>query len=85
MAQADAVQTAPINITGFGEPTQYPNQPVTSGIDRGAGPGSEALSPTFADPRASYGALTDLLAQLSASDVSGTIAALAAEARSRGI
>lgn len=30
-------------VTGLYEPTQRPDEPVTAGIDKGAGPGSEAL------------------------------------------
>lgn len=30
-------------LTPFGAPTQRPDEPVTAGIDMGAGPGSDAL------------------------------------------
>lgn len=34
---------APVNVTGFGEPTQQPGTPVTAGAALGPGPGLEAL------------------------------------------
>ena len=39
-------------ITGITEPTQRPNEPVTHGIDMGAGAGSEAISLPGAVPDA---------------------------------
>jgi hypothetical protein len=79
MRQADPVEPAP--IVGLHEPTARPDEPVTAGIDSGPGPGSEAIGP----PGSDYGTLADLLGQLAGADVSGSIAALLAEARSRGI
>jgi hypothetical protein len=32
------------NVTGIGEPTGRPDEPITSGIALGAGPGPEALN-----------------------------------------
>src|SRR5690349_20735727 len=48
LAQSPSVPAADVgsggpDIVGFGEPSQYPNQPVTSGAAMGAGPGPEAL------------------------------------------
>lgn len=84
MAQADPIATNPI-VAGLHEPSTRPNEPVTTGIDRGPGAGSEVLSPTFDTAASSYGALTTILSQLSGSDTTGTIAALAMEARARGL
>ena len=41
LAQATSPQPAP--VTGLYDPTQRPNEPVTSGINMGAGVGSDAL------------------------------------------
>jgi hypothetical protein len=71
-------------ITGFGEPTQLPDQPVTAGSPMGAGPGPEALRGGM-NPVSSYGPLADMLSQLSASDATGSLAALMMEAQRRGL
>jgi hypothetical protein len=42
LSQAPQVPSAP--VTGLYDPTTRPNEPVTNGVDRGAGAGSEALS-----------------------------------------
>lgn len=41
LSQAPQVSSQP--VTGLYEPTQRPNEPVTHGVDTGAGAGSEAL------------------------------------------
>ena len=41
LSEAPRVPSAP--VTGLYEPTQRPNEPVTHGVDMGAGAGSEAL------------------------------------------
>lgn len=43
LSQAPQVPTRPAPVTGLYEPTQRPNEPVTHGVDAGAGAGSEAL------------------------------------------
>lgn len=43
LSQAPQVPTPQTPITGLYEPTQRPNEPVTHGVDMGAGAGSEAL------------------------------------------
>jgi len=40
LSEAPRVPNPPV---GLFDPTQRPNEPVTAGIDQGAGPGSEAL------------------------------------------
>lgn len=40
---ADNVGGRPSNPISLTEPTQNPNEPITAGVDTGAGPGSEAL------------------------------------------
>jgi hypothetical protein len=76
---AAAVPNAPQPVTPLFAPTQRPNEPITAGIDRGAGPGSEALGtgqPT--------GKLSDTLAALLPYDTTGEISVLYQNALSRG-
>lgn len=90
LAQSPSIPTADVSspsgpdLVGFGEPTQMPDQPVTSGAPMGAGPGPEALRGGM-DPVSSYGPLSDMLSQLSASDSTGSLAALLMEAQRRGL
>ena len=56
-----------------------PDQPITAGIDRGAGPGSEALG--MSQPS---GKLSDTLAVLLPYDTTGEITVLYQNALSRG-
>jgi hypothetical protein len=43
LSQAPQVAAPQAPVTGMFEPTQRPNEPVTHGVDVGAGAGSEAL------------------------------------------
>jgi hypothetical protein len=43
LSQAPQVSPAQPPVTGLYEPTARPNEPVTHGVDAGAGAGSEAL------------------------------------------
>ena len=43
LSQAPQVPTAQTPVTGLYEPTARPNEPVTHGVNAGAGAGSEAL------------------------------------------
>jgi hypothetical protein len=40
---SQAPQVQPVQGVGLYDPTQRPNEPVTAGVDVGAGPGSESL------------------------------------------
>jgi hypothetical protein len=80
MSQADSVPS--MSVTGLNVPSLRPNEPVTAGVDIGAGPGSEALGATAQTPT---GELSGLLYQLSATDRTGSLAALAMAALSRGL
>jgi hypothetical protein len=90
LSQQPSIPTA--NVTGagateltpFGAPSQMPDQPVTAGAPMGAGPGPEVLNGGM-DAVSSYGPLSSMLSQLSASDASGSIAALMMEAQRRGL
>jgi hypothetical protein len=46
MASIPLESFQPGNAGNLMAPTDYPNEPVTAGIDMGAGPGSEAIIPT---------------------------------------
>jgi hypothetical protein len=43
LSQAPQVPTGGGSVTGLYDPTQRPDEPITAGVDVGAGPGSEAL------------------------------------------
>lgn len=70
---------APTPLTGLFAETERPNEPITAGIDRGEGPGSEALM-----IGKSVVKLSDTLAQMLPFDTTGEIAVLYQEALSRG-
>lgn len=64
---------------GLFDETQYPNRPITHGIDRGPGAGSEALMMQKSSQKTS-----DVLAKLLPFDTTGEIAILYQEALARG-
>lgn len=64
---------------GLYDPTQRPNEPVTSGIDRGYGPGSDALMMGKSSVK-----LSDTLAAMLPFDNTGEIAILYQDALARG-
>ncbi len=66
-------------ITGLYAETERPEEPITSGIDIGAGPGSSALQIKKVTNK-----LSDTLAQMLPFDTTGEIAVLYQEALSRG-
>jgi hypothetical protein len=74
--RAAAMQTAP---TGLYDPTARPNEPVTNGIDMGAGAGSSALM-----MKKNTVKLSDSLVQLLPFDTTGEIAVLYQEALAQG-
>lgn len=89
LSQADMVATAAMStpqqpIVPLDAPTQFENEPVTSGVDVGPGVGSSALRTSRAIA-GSYGALSDMLSALAPEDMSGSIAALAQAAAERGV
>ena len=47
-APGQAPPPQPVNVVPFGAPSQRPDEPVTAGVDVGAGPGSTSLG--FPDP-----------------------------------
>ena len=73
----DAATQGP--ITELYAPSQRPNEPITSGIDMGAGPGSNALM-----MQKNMIKLSDSLAQMLPYDNTGEIAILYQEALAQG-
>lgn len=87
MSQADNVPTLSIPApesgamaagpsVPFDAPTQRPNEPVTAGVNIGAGPGSEVLPMEHTATFQQQGPMTQMLQQLSARDMSGPLGAL---------
>jgi hypothetical protein len=66
-------------LTELYAPTQRPDEPITAGIDRGAGPGSSALMMPGAIVKTS-----DTLAKMLPFDTDGSIAILYQQAVARG-
>jgi len=75
-AAASMAATPP---TGLYAPTERPNEPITAGIDRGAGPGSSALMMAKSSTKTS-----DTLAKMLPFDTDGSIAILYQQAIARG-
>ena len=78
-AGAPAVPSAP--VTELFAPTSRPDEPITAGIDRGAGPGSEILA--MQSPL-SQRKLSDILAEMIPYDNTGEVAILYQQALTRG-
>ena len=76
---AGAPAVAP--VTELFAPSQRPDEPVTAGIDRGAGPGSEVLG--MQSPL-SQRKISDILAEMIPFDNTGDIAILYQQALARG-
>jgi hypothetical protein len=76
---SDRLRQAQAPVTGLFAATERPDEPITAGIDRGEGPGSEALRMNKVTVK-----LSDTLAQMLPFDTTGEIAVLYQEALSRG-
>ena len=78
---ASEVRAAAESVTPLFAPSQRPNEPVTSGVDRGEGVGSDALmmQSKFAERK-----LSDILAEMIPYDSTGEIQYLYQNALSRG-
>lgn len=77
----DRLRPAPAGpITELFAPTSRPEEPITAGIDMGAGPGSEALMFNKTTEK-----LSDTLAKLLPFDTTGEITILYEQAASRGL
>lgn len=76
-----AAQAAPQPpITELFAPTQRPNEPITSGVAVGPGPGPEVMGYTGQSEK-----LSDILSQMLPYDTDGEIAILYQQAVSRGL
>ena len=75
----DRVRPEQTPLTGLYAETQRPDEPITSGIDMGPGPGSSALQMKKVTNK-----LSDTLAQMLPFDTTGEIAVLYQDALSRG-
>jgi hypothetical protein len=76
------VSTIPMQqpeVTPLFAPSQRPNEPITTGVDVGAGPGSAALIMGKSAEK-----LSDTLAKMLPYDTDGSIAILYQDALSRG-
>lgn len=71
-------------LTALDAPTTRPDEPITAGIDRGDGPGSEILGGPMT-PGAGYGSLADTLSTLAPEDNTGVLANLYLEMGRRGV
>jgi hypothetical protein len=76
---SDRLRKEQAPVTGLFAETQRPGEPITAGIDRGAGAGSSALQMNKITNK-----LSDTLAQMLPFDTTGEIAVLYQEALSRG-
>lgn len=76
-----AAQAAPQPpVTELYAPTQRPNEPITSGVAVGPGPGPEVMGYTGQSEK-----LSDILSQMLPYDTDGEIAILYQQAVSRGL
>lgn len=84
----DVPATEPENVQGqlysggeFGAPTSRPNEPVTSGVPIGPGPGPSLMPNVNARPS---GRMTQMLMAMSATDTTGVLASLLQQAQRTG-
>jgi hypothetical protein len=75
----DVREAAQAPVTELFAPTQRPDEPITAGIDRGAGPGASALMMSKATAKTS-----DALAKMLPFDTTGEIGILYQQALARG-
>jgi hypothetical protein len=73
----EAATQAP--VTELFAPTERPDEPVTAGIDRGAGPGASALMMAKSSEK-----MSDILVKMLPYDTDGSIAILYQDALARG-
>ena len=78
-AVREAAATPQEALTPLFAPSARPNEPITAGIDMGAGPGSEVLGMTKATEK-----LSDILVKMLPYDTDGSIAILYQNALARG-
>jgi hypothetical protein len=69
----------------FDSASQRPNEPITHGVDIGAGAGSDILPVEHQPQFATAGPITRMLSQLSAADATGALGSMLAFARAKGV
>jgi len=87
--QAQGPQVPPFSGVPLSAPSQFPDQPVTHGVNIGAGAGTDALqlgplaagSQRFAP---ADGSMTKILSSLAATDTTGVLADLLQHAAAQG-
>lgn len=85
MAGPPGAAGAPPAVTPIGAPTQRPDEPITHGADIGLGGGSEVLPVEHQNMTYQPGPMTQMLAQLSARDMTGSLATLYQFASAQGV
>lgn len=77
--------SAPPQFAPLDAPTDRPGEPVTHGVDIGAGGGSDVLGPfpMQASPAAGTGTMTAMLSRLASTDTTGILGQLLQSAASR--
>jgi hypothetical protein len=73
---------APAAALSLGAPSSRPHEPITAGVNIGAGPGASIMP--MPNPAKGNGQLTALLQRLSATDSTGILAQLAQRAEATG-
>lgn len=79
LSEAPVVPVEATPVTGLFEPSQRPDEPVTTGIDMGPGAGANVLA-----MRKSTEKLSDILVKMLPFDTDGSIAIMYQNALSRG-
>jgi len=78
-SQAPSVPVEQVSTVGLFEPSQRPEEPITAGVDIGAGPGSNVLTLNKSTTK-----LSDTLAAMIPFDTTGEITILYQQALARG-
>lgn len=84
-AAPQGVGPAPYTGPGLTDPSQRPDEPITHGVDIGAGGGPEVMPAAALPPNQPDGYITNLLNSLSPTDSTGLVAQLLLSAQSRGV
>ena len=83
--QAQELRLPAFNGLGLHDPSVRPDEPITSGVDIGPGPGSDSLGPMPNGGPQGTGQMTALLQRLSTTDLTGALAPLLTAASVRNV
>lgn len=83
-ASTDGLQMPPYQGGDFAAPTARPNEPVTTGVPLGPGPGPANMPAPDAGAQVT-GQLTQMLQQMAANDMTGVLAPLYQAASNYGV